>query len=141
MNKTALPPKNSKLLYYTYIYNTIMIVRDIVPKKIGNKEYDVPSCLMSCLNTFPIAFILADKCEETCGLYDMFELYTKNIDEEIELKIDLLSYLFPNHQYARHPYWPCNVSDHETGVSMLLTSQVAQYDSVMTEARKLKMKK
>lgn len=70
-----------------------MIMRDIIPKKIVNSDYNVPSCFMSCLNTFPIALVLASKCEDTCGLYDMFQLCTNNIDEEVDLKIDLLSYL------------------------------------------------
>ncbi len=138
LDKNALPPKNMKLLYYTYIYNTIMIIRDIVPNKIGNLDYDVPDCFMSCLNTFLMAFILADKCENTCGLYDMFQLCTNDIDEEIDFKVDLLSYLYPNHKCARHPYWPCNVSDEESGVSMVLATEVSQYNSVMTDVRNLK---
>lgn len=138
LDKKSLPPKELKLLYYTYIYNTVMIIRDIVPTKFGNQDYKVPSCFMSCLNTFPIAFILASECKDDCGLYDMFELCTDNIDEEIDIKIDLLSYLFPNHKERRHPYWPCNVSDEETGISMVLTSEVAQHNSVMTDIRNLK---
>lgn len=137
LDKNALPPKNMKLLYYTYIYNTIMIIRNFVPKKVGNLDYNVPCCFMSCLNAFPISFILASKCENLCGLYDMFELCTNNIDDEIDLKIDLLSYLYPNHKKSRHPYWPCNVSDDEDGVSMLLASEVSQYNSVMTNVRDL----
>lgn len=138
LDKKALPPTELKLLYYTYIYNTVMIIRDIVPTKFGNQDYKIPSCFMSCLNTFPMAFILASDCKDDCGLYDMFELCTENIDEEIDIKIDLLSYLFPNHKERRHPYWPCNVSDEETGVSMILTSEVAQQNSIMTDIRKLK---
>lgn len=138
LNPKMLPSKKLKLLYYTYPYNTVMIVRDIVPLKVGNQDYKVPNCFMSCLNTFPMAFILASECNDTCGLYDMFELCTTNIDEEIDIKIDLLSYLFPNHKERRHPYWPCNVSDDESGVSMVLTSEVSQHNSVMTDVRNLK---
>lgn len=138
LDQDSLPPKNLKLLYYTYPYNTVMIVRDIVPMKIGNQDYKVPSCFMSCLNTFPIAFILASECKDACGLYDMFELCTSNIDEEIDIKIDILSYLFPNHLERRNPYWPCNVSDEDSGVSLVLTSEVAQHNSVISDVRTLK---
>ena len=138
LNPNILPPKNMRLLYYVYTYNTVMIVRDFFPMKFGNMDYKVPRCLMSCLNTFPLAFILADECDDTCGLYDMFELCTSNIDDEVDIKIDILSYLFPNHKIRRHPYWPCNVSDNEDGVSAVLTSEVAHNDSVISDARNLK---
>lgn len=138
LDETALPPKEFKLLYYTYIYNTIMIIRDVVPRHFGNKDYDVPFALQSCLNTFPMAFILARKCENKCGLYDMFELCTSDIEEEIDIKIDLLSYLYPNHKCARDPYWPCNVNDDETGTSMILASEVGHSNSILSDIRTLK---
>lgn len=141
LNENVLPPKTYKLLYYTYIYNTIMIIRDIVPRYLGtNMDYRVPSSLMSCINSFPMAFIVTKDCDDTCELYDMFELCTTNIDEEIDLKIDLLSYLYPNHRCARDPYWPCNVNDSETGTSFVLMSDTGNKDSVFSNTRDLKMR-
>ena len=138
LDEMALPPKDLNLLYYTYRYNTMMIIRDIVPKHFGNLEYDVPNAFQSCLNTFPIAFILANECENKCGLYDMFEICTSNIEEKIDIKIDLLSYLYPNHKHERDPYWPCNVNDSETGTSIILTSETGQRNSVLSDIRELK---
>ena len=141
LNKNLLPPKNYKLLYYTYIYNTIMIIRDVVPGYFGlNSEYKVPPSMLSCINSFPLAFIITSDCNDTCGLYDMFELCTNNIDDEIDLKIDLLSYLYPNHKCARDPYWPCNINDGETGTSFVLMSDTGHKDSVFSNIRNLKMK-
>lgn len=138
LDETSLPPTGISLLYYTYIYNTIMIIRDIVPKHIGNIDYDVPSSFMSCLNSFPLAFLLVNDCDNTCGLYNMFEVCTTDIDDEIDLKVDLLSYLYPNQKYARDPYWPCSVHDGETGTSMILATEIAQKSSIMSDARILK---
>ena len=138
LDESSLPPKDFKLLYYTYPYNTVMIIRDVVPVKIGNPEYKVPNSLLSCLNTFPLAFILVNKCDDTCGLYDMFSLCTNNIDDVVDIKIDLLSYLFSNHKESRHPFWPCNVSDDESGVSAVLTTEVAQNNSVLSDIRSMK---
>ena len=42
LNTNQKPPKEFKLLYYIYIYNTIMIIRDVVPKKFGKVEYAIP---------------------------------------------------------------------------------------------------
>jgi hypothetical protein len=142
LNPNIKPPKNCSLLYYTYIYNTIMIVRNVVPKNIRKTNYEVPSCLINCISSFPLSFILAIDCENKCGLYDLFELCTENIDDEVEIKIDLLSYLYPDHKRIRAAYWPCNVSDDETGTDMMMTTTSSQRDSVFSGIRKnLKEKK
>lgn len=138
LDETALPPKDLKLLYYSYPYNTVMIVRDVFPFKFDKNEYKAPNCLISCINSFPLAFILASDCNDTCGLYDMFELCTQNINDEVDIKIDLLSYLFPNHKESRHPFWPCNVSDEKTGVSLILTSETGCNDSILITNRNIK---
>lgn len=140
MNPTQKPPQNVKLLYYVYIYNTIMIIRDVVPKKFGKPEYAIPEGFISCLNTFPISFILVDKCENDVGLYDLFEYCTENIDEKRDIRIDLLSYKYPNQKEMKHPYWPCNVSDDETGTSMMLVGDSTN-SSVFSSIRDLGTKK
>ena len=139
LNPDLKPPKGFKLLYYIYIYNTIMIIRDVVPKKIGSIEYEIPDGFISCLNTFPISFILAYECENDAGLMDIFELCTENIEESITMRIDLLSYKYPNGKMLRNPYWPCNISDDETGTSFMLVSDDSD-SSVFTQIRELKKK-
>ena len=102
-------------------------------------EYAIPEGLISCMNAFPIAFILAHKCDNEVDLYDIFELCTENIDETVNMRIDLLSYMYPNKKVLRDPYWPCNVSDDETGTSMMLISDNSN-SSVFSQIRKLKRK-
>ena len=139
LNPNLKPPNEFKLLYYTYIYNTIMIIRDVVPKKFGRLEYAVPEGLISCINSFPIAFILAHKCDNEVDLYDLFELCTEDIEETVNIRIDLLSYMYPNKKVLRDPYWPCNVSDDETGTSFMLVSDSSN-SSVFSQIRDLKRK-
>ncbi len=139
LNPSLMPPKDFKLLYYVYIYNTIMIIRDVAPKKFGKKEYSIPEGLISCINTFPLAFILAHKCKDNAELYDLFDFCSENINDKKDIKINLLSYKYPNKERLRHPYWPCNISDDETGTSIILVSNKAN-GSVFSQIRDLKKK-
>lgn len=116
-----------------------MIIRDVAPKKFGKAEYAIPKGLISCLNTFPMSFILAHKCENEVDLYDMFELCTEEIDEVVNMRIDLLSYMYPNKKTLRDPYWPCNISDDEKGTSMMLVNEDSN-SSVFSQIRQLKRK-
>lgn len=140
LNDKLKPPKELKLLYYVYIYNTIMIIRDVVPKKFGKVEYSIPEGLISCINTFPLAFILVHNCENNPGLCDLFEICTEDINENLNIKIDLLSYMYPNGKELRNPYWPCNVADGETGTSMMLVSDNSN-SSVFSRIRSINLKK
>ena len=72
-------------------------------------------------------------------LYDMFELCTEDIDEVVNMRIDLLSYMYPNKKTLRDPYWPCNISDDETGTSMMLVNDDSN-SSVFSQIRQLKRK-
>lgn len=140
LNPNLRPPNRFKLLYYVYIYNTIMIIRDVAPKKFGKLEYSIPEGLISCINTFPLSFILAHDCENNVELDDLFEVCTENINEKRNMRVNLLSYKYPNKKELRHPYWPCNVSDDDTGTSMMLVSDNAN-SSVFSQIRDLRMKK
>ncbi len=140
LDETKLPPQEMSLLYYVYIYNTIMIMRDFVPQKIGTDQYKVPSGFISCINSFPLAFILGDKLDDKCGLYDLFDYCTNNIDEVITIRIDLLSYLYADTKTPRNPYWPCNVNDSKTGTDMILLTNDSQTDSVFSTKRNLHIK-
>lgn len=138
LNPNLKPPKDFQLLYYVYIYNTIMIIRDVAPKKFGKEEYSIPEGLISCINTFPMAFILVHNCDNKVELDDMFQLCTNDINEVVNIRIDLLSYMYPNKVVLRDPYWPCNISDDETGTSMMLVNDNSN-SSVFTQIRDLKI--
>lgn len=140
LNDKLKPPKDFKLLYYVYIYNTMMIIRDIFPKKFGKAEYSIPEGFISCMNSFPLAFILGHNCENNPGLYDLFEICTEDIDENLNIKIDLLSYMYPNRRELRDPYWPCNISDGETGTSMMLVGDDSN-SSVFSKTKNIKIQK
>lgn len=140
LNDKLKPPKQLKLLYYVYIYNTIMIIRDVVPKKFGSVEYSITEGFISCMNSFPLAFILGENCENNPGLYDLFEICTENIEENLNIKIDLLSYMYPNRKELRNPYWPCNIADGETGTSMMLVGDSSN-SSIFSQRRDIYAKK
>ena len=140
LDETKLPPKEMSLLYYVYIYNTIIIMRDFIPKKMDNHQYKIPSGFMSCINSFPLAFILVDKPDDKCGLYDLFDYCTNNIDETIKIRIDLLSYLYTDKKTLRDPYWPCSDNDSETGTDMILLSEHSQTDSIFSTKRNFSIK-
>lgn len=70
----------------------------------------------------------------------MFEVCTENINEKRNMRVNLLSYKYPNKKELRHPYWPCNVSDDDTGTSMMLVSDNAN-SLVFSQIRDLRMKK
>lgn len=139
LNDKLKPPKELKLLYYVYIYNTIMIIRDVVPKKFGEEEYSIPEGLISCINTFPLAFILVHDCENNPGLSDLFEICTEDINEDLNIKIDLLSYMYPNGKELRNPYWPCNVANGKKGTSIMFLSDSAN-SSVFSKTRSINVK-
>lgn len=137
LNPKALPPQGLSLYYYVYLYNSIMIIRDIVPKKFGHNEYMIPDGLMSCLNAFPIAFILTNESKSSAGLFNLLELCSPNIEEEKNVKIDMYSFMYPNRKKMKDPYWPCNVSDEETGTSLILAGDESQ-NSIFTKGREIK---
>lgn len=137
LDENKLPPKEISLLYYVYIYNTIMIMRDFVPKKFGNSQYKIPNGLMSCISSFPLAFILVDKPDDNCGMFDLFNYCTKNIEDKVTMRINLLSYLYDDKKTPRDPYWPCNVNDSKTGTSIMLLSKDSQDYSVFSSTRNL----
>lgn len=139
LDDKKLPPKSMSLLYYVYIYNTIMIIRDIIPQNFGKQKMPVPSGIMSCINSFPLAFILVDNPENKCNLFDLFDYCTTDIEEEVTIRINLLSYLYDDLKTPRDLFWPCNVNDSPTGTSMLVITNDSK-DSVFSTIRDLKPK-
>ena len=57
------------LYYWIYPYSTIMIIRDVVVKSYTDKVY-FPNGAISCISSFPIAFILSSENSDKCGIYE-----------------------------------------------------------------------
>ena len=61
-------------------------MRDICVYPSHNK-YKFPKGLISIMNSFPAAYIIADD-EERCGLFDLFSVCSNDIDETVEIPVD-----------------------------------------------------
>jgi len=132
LDETLLPPKDMKLLFRLYPYESIIIHRDFV---VGSliKTAQLPSGTVDCLSFYPIAFVLCSGAS-SCGLVDIFKYGTSTIDDMIDFPIDLSSHKHPNSNVVRHFLWPTNVSDDEYGTMFLLTSG-ASGDSVIAKKK------
>ena len=118
LDEKKLPPEGMSLLYWVYPYSTIIIMRDFCACSIYNK-YEFPKGMLSIVNSFPCAYIISTKKEE-CGLFDLFNVCSSNIDEVVELSVDCRSYYFPNSKHLRPFEWPCNISDEKDGAAFVL---------------------
>ena len=127
LDETKLPPKKMSLLYWIYPYSTIAIMRDICVYPSHNK-YKFPKGLISIMNSFPAAYIIADD-EERCGLFDLFSVCSNDIDETVEIPVDCSSCYFPGTKHLRPLAWPCNISDEEDGASFMLGVDKCMNDS------------
>lgn len=122
-----LPPYNMSLLYWTYPYSTIAIMRDICVYPNYNK-YEFPKGVISIMNAFPVAYIISTD-KEKCGLFDLFSICSKDINEIIEVSVDCSSCYFPETKHLRPFAWPCNISDDEDGAVFMLGVDKCMDDS------------
>jgi len=137
LDTSSLPPKEMKLLFRIYPYETIVIHRDCVVGSM-HKNAELPGGSLDCLFFYPIAFLLCSD-DSKCKLLDMFSKCTTRIDDVIELPIDLSSHKHPNSNMVRHFLWPTNVSGDKYGASFLLASG-ASSDSVIARAKNVEIK-
>ena len=138
LDTNALPPINSRLLFRIYPYDTVFISRDSTIMSVMTSNNAKPNGVIDCLSFYPLSFTLAGGLSgepvDKCGLLDLFELCTTNIEQVIDMKIDLSSHIYPNTNMFRHYLWPCNVSDEIDDGAVVLTSGSAS-DSVVTSQR------
>ena len=134
----ALPPATSRLLFRIYPYDAVFISRDSVVMGVMPSNNAKPNGGIDCLSFYPLAFTLTSgmsgERSDRCGLLDLFEICSTDINEVVDLRIDLLSHIYPNTKMFRHPLWPCNVSDEVDGGVAVLTSG-SSLDSVVTSKR------
>lgn len=72
---------------WIYLYSAVVILRDVSVTPNGMK-YKFPKGVISIVNSFPAAYIISTD-KETCGLCDLFDMCSENIDEIVEIVIDL----------------------------------------------------
>ena len=131
LNETSLPPKKMSLLYWIYLYPMIVILRDVGVTP-NNEKYQFPKGVISIMNSFPVAYIISTD-KEKCGLYDLFNLCSENINEVVEIMVDLNSCYFANTKHYRPGLWPCNVSDEEDGAAFLLGNDIVMEASKLAK--------
>ena len=116
-----------KIFFWLYLYNTICVMRDVVPHGINNNE--MPSGMISFFSSYPFSFIvgLDDLCVP--GLSDLGKYTTKNLDDIVRVSIESESVYYPGTNVFRHFMWPCNIGDDVHDASMVLGSETAVSDS------------
>lgn len=97
-----------RLYFWIYPYNSIMIVRDVVVKSYTDKV-PFPKGVITCISSFPIAFILSVEDNDKCGLHNLMKYRTNNIDDIVNIPIDFRSSYYLESKNIRNFLWPCNI--------------------------------
>lgn len=97
-----------KLYCWFYPFTTVCNARDITT--IGKDSRDThPKGMIGVMASFPLAFMISTKNEAVCGLDDISQYMTSNIDEEIQVALHLNTSTYPGTRMLRHFYWPLNI--------------------------------
>ena len=129
-----VPPTNMQLLYFYYPWNYIVVGRDVVVSRLAsrNDKYRTPTGVISCLYSYPLAFILTDSNQDL-RLRDLFAYCRTNPNSKVDVLFDLNSQFYPGSKELRNALWPMNVSDDSDGVQMLLGGKSLQRLIIGTE--------
>ena len=138
MNTQLCPPKNMQLYCFLYPYDTLMIARDVCPLQSKNtpKDFAVPHGMISCLYSFPIAFLLT-RSSPRLPFADIFDMCSSDINEKRPITLAKGSLFFPNTNITRSPFWPCNISNTVEG-SFGVLAGTASEDLVMARNKRVK---
>lgn len=131
LDESKSSPHNMLLLFRPYIFSTILLIRDIVVTRVLAKKPPLPKGVISCLSSFPLAFVLVKDGDEKCGLDDLFSFCTNNIEESVKLPVNMNSLYFEGTDILRPMLWPCNVSDGFNGTDFILYGE-AEKDSTIS---------
>ena len=94
-----------KMLFIGYLYG--------INSERPPKEFAVPHGMISCLYSFPVAFLLTRSCP-ALPFVDMFKLSSTDINENVTIMLSKSSLLFPGTKILRSPFWPCNISNYSS---------------------------
>ena len=129
LDPRALPPNDMHLFYFFYPYDYIVIARDVVPFRLEreNDPFVAPTGSISCIYSYPIAFLLSHGDEsQYFKLKDMFSYCTDNIDEKKEILFDFSTFSYPTTSLPRHFAWPINISTDPDGAMGVMGGESAQ---------------
>lgn len=131
LDTTLNPPAGMQLYCFFYPYETTLIVRDVFTMQSNQipKEYAVPSGMISCMYSFPVAFLLADECP-ALPFENLFDLCSADINVKEPIKLSMKSLFFPGTDTLRNPFWPCNISATLEGSLGIMAGKAAE-DIVM----------
>lgn len=121
---SALPPTGMHLYCYPYLYNAIVVGRDLVP--MGK---DVPQGMLSLISSFPVSFILTDAIVH--GMTDLFAKCSNDINEKGNVTLFRKAAFIPGTNTLRHYAWPINIS--ENGAFGVLGGTAIQSLIIATE--------
>lgn len=107
-----------KIFCWFYPYSTIVNIRDVVVR--GNIQSTHPTGFIGIMNSFPLAYMISTKDESRCGLDNLSQYMTKNIDEEVTVALHLQTAFHPATNLLKHYLWPVNVVDGPFGAGFLL---------------------
>lgn len=130
------PPADMQLYCFLYPFETIMIVRDVLPFQISNvpNAFSVPNSMVSCIYSLPVAFLLTQDCPDL-PFDNVFRHCSNNFNEIDYLRFKKSAIYFPETRVVRSPFWPCNITDSLEGPAGILGGQSSN-DIVMAINRK-----
>ncbi len=104
LNTNTLPPKDMQLFFFYYPYNYIVVARDIVIINSNGAKN-----LISCLYSYPVAFILScDGKNLDTKLDNLFSYCTEDIDEKKNVQFDYSSVIDQQTNSFKDYAWPIN---------------------------------
>ena len=113
-----------KVFCWFYPYSTIVNVRDVVVS--GNIPSTHPTGFIGIMNVFPLAYMISTKDENGCGLDNLSQYMTNDIDEEVVVTLHLRTAFYPGTNFLKHYLWPVNVVDEPYGAMGLFGGQDLQ---------------
>lgn len=124
LNNDILPPKEYKLFYYIYPFDTIVVARDMVVGNVydSSNSYELPDGMISVLCSYPLAIILAPDTpeNENLRLPDLFSSCTESIDDRRTILIDKNKMYFHNTGKLRPCFWPLEIDDCQNAANIVL---------------------
>jgi hypothetical protein len=118
----------TKLYYWVYPYDEIIVIRDVVVCG-GNNKVAFPENLISIINSHPLAFMLDTDYEFQCMLDNLMRYTTEDIDEEKVIRINLKSMCYPSTDKYRDFRWPCNLTGNWDGAKSVVVGKCGMDDS------------
>ena len=110
--------KRIKVFAWFYPYTTIVNVRDIVVR--GNNAGTHPEGFISLMEAFPLAFLISDKDETNCGLDNLSQYLTMDIDGELPITFHMKTGYYSGTRVLKHFLWPINVESGPYGAAFAL---------------------